>query len=90
MPLESLLYNFYRVMHYSVQNALKRSFIQDTDIGRNFLKNIALLCTIVEKLEFSTKCLDGLMSSTICWVYLISNTVEIQTFVLEGHPSKLL
>ena len=33
-----------------------------------FVKNIALLCKLVEKLECSTKCLDGLHSESGSYV----------------------
>ena len=32
MTQEALLCKLFRVMHYSVQNALKHTFIQDADI----------------------------------------------------------
>ncbi len=38
MTQETLLCKFFRVMHYSVENAVKHTFIQDTDFVRNFCK----------------------------------------------------
>ena len=60
MTLKPLLCNFHRVIHYT--------FIQDTDILETFVTNIALLCKIVEKLEFSTKYLDGLVGKKTLYI----------------------